>query len=385
MLSTRLIPDYGDVSNPDVRAKYGYLEAGVSIFGNAAMFAVKLVLGIMINSISLIVDSFHTLSDTGTSVVVLLGFKTSKKAPDSEHPFGHGRAEFVATLIIAVLLVVVGLTFVLGSMERMIHVSPVEGRILIAVLMIVFAVVKELMARFSIILGKKIDSSTLIADAWHHRTDAVASVLVAVAIVGARYNYYMLDAIFGMAISALIIYTGVKLAKDASDRLMGKTPDENVLKNVKSAAKSVGGVKDVHGIAVHDYGVSKVISMHIEVEKGISMEDAHNIATRVEDNVKTNVKAEATVHVEPHGKESINRAEVEKNIRDIVMKCENVVSCHGVDMVFNGCSGVIEFHVVVDRHMSVDESHDMIHKLIYQVQKRYPRFKVHAHVEPKAG
>ncbi|MCG2826131.1 MAG: hypothetical protein L6265_06025, partial [Thermoplasmatales archaeon] len=84
-------------------------------------------------------------------------------------------------------------------------------------------------------------------------------------------------------------------------------------------------------------------------------------------------------------KESINRAEVEKNIRDIVMKCENVVSCHGVDMVFNGCSGVIEFHVVVDRHMSVDESHDMIHKLIYQVQKRYPRFKVHAHVEPKAG
>ena len=385
MLSTRLIPDYGDISKPGVRARYGYLEAGVSIFGNAAMFAVKLVLGIMINSISLIVDSFHTLSDTGTSVVVLLGFKTSKKAPDSEHPFGHGRAEFVATLIIAVLLVVVGLTFVLGSMERMIHVSPVEGRILIAVLMIVFAVVKELMARFSIILGKKIDSSTLIADAWHHRTDAVASVLVAVAIVGARYNYYMLDAIFGMAISALIIYTGVKLAKDASDRLMGKTPDENVLKNVKSAAKSVGGVKDVHGIAVHDYGVSKVISMHVEVEKGISMEDAHNIATRVEDSVKTNVKAEATVHVEPHGKESINRAEVEKNIRDIVMKCENVVSCHGVDMVFNGCSGVIEFHVVVDRHMSVDESHDMIHKLIYQVQKRYPRFKVHAHVEPVCG
>ncbi len=385
MLSTRFIPDYGDISKPSVRAKYGYLEAGVSIFGNAAMFAVKLVLGIMINSISLIVDSFHTLSDTGTSVVVLLGFKTSKKAPDSEHPFGHGRAEFVATLIIAVLLVVVGLTFVLSSMERMIHVSPVEGRILIAVLMIVFAVVKELMAHFSIILGKKIDSSTLIADAWHHRTDAFTNVLVAVAIVGARYNYYMLDAIFGMAISALIIYTGVKLAKDASDRLMGKTPDENVLKNVKSAAKSVGGVKDVHGIAVHDYGVSKVISMHIEVEKGISMEDAHNIATRVEDNVKTNVKAEATVHVEPHGKESINRAEVEKNIRDIVMKCENVVSCHGVDMVFNGCSGVIEFHVVVDRHMSVDESHDMIHKLIYQVQKRYPRFKVHAHVEPKAG
>lgn len=385
MLSTRFIPDYGDISKPSVRAKYGYLEAGVSIFGNAAMFAVKLVLGIMINSISLITDSFHTLSDTGTSVVVLFGFKISKKAPDSEHPFGHGRAEFVATLIIAVLLVVVGLNFVLGSMERMIYVSPVEGKILVAVLMIIFAVVKEWMARFSTILGKKIDSATLTADAWHHRTDAITNVLVAVAIVGARYNYYMLDAIFGIAISALIIYTGVRLAKDASDRLMGKIPDEDVLKNVKNAVKSVGGVKDVHGIAVHDYGVSKVISMHIEVEKGISMEDAHNIATRVEDNVKTNVKAEATVHVEPHGKESINRAEVEKNIRDIVMKCENVVSCHGVDMVFNGCSGVIEFHVVVDRHMSVDESHDMIHKLIYQVQKRYPRFKVHAHVEPKAG
>jgi cation diffusion facilitator family transporter len=383
--STRFIPDYGDVSKLGVRAKYGYLEAGVSIFGNAALFAVKLILGIMINSISLIADSFHTLSDTGTSVVVLFGFKISKKAPDREHPFGHGRAEFVATLIIAVLLVVAGLNFVLGSVERIVHVSHVEGRILIVVLMIVFAVVKELMARFSTILGKKIDSSALTADAWHHRTDAVTSVLVAVAIIGARYNYYMLDAIFGIVISAVIIYTGVKLAKDASDRLMGKTPDEDVLKNVKDAAESVDGVKDVHGIAVHDYGVSKVISMHIDVEKGVSMEDAHSIATRVEDSVRKNIKAEVTVHVEPHGKESINRVEVEKNIRSIVMKCKNVISCHGVDIIFNGCSGVIELHVVVDRCMSVEQSHDMIHEIIYHVQKRYPRFKVHAHVEPKAG
>jgi len=381
----RLIPEYGDVSKLNVRAKYGYLEAGVSILGNAAMFAVKLVLGIIINSISLIADSFHTFSDTGTSVVVLFGFKISKKAPDSEHPFGHGRAEFVATLIIAVLLIVVGLTFVLESGERIIHVSPVEGRILVAVLMIVFAVVKELMARFSIILGKKIDSSTLVADAWHHRTDAIASVLVAVAIVGARYNYHMLDAIFGIAISVLIIYTGVNLAKDASDRLMGKTPDENVLKNVKDAAKSVGGVRDVHNVVVHDYGVSKVISLHVEVEKGISMEDAHSIATRVEESMKKNINAEVTVHVEPHGKETINRAKMKKNITNIVMKCENVISCHDINILFNGCSGIIELHVVVDRYMSVEQSHDVIHEIIYQVQKMYPRFKVHTHVEPISG
>lgn len=385
MLSTRLIPDYGDASRPNVRAKYGYLEAGVSIFGNGAMFAVKLVLGIMINSISLIADSFHTFSDTGTSVVVLFGFKISKKAPDSEHPFGHGRAEFVATLIIAVLLIVVGLTFVLESGERIIYVSPVEGRILVAVLMIAFAVAKELMARFSIVLGKKIDSSTLVADAWHHRTDAIASVLVAVAIVGARYNYHMLDAIFGIAISALIIYTGMNLAKDASDRLMGKTPDENVLKNVKDAAKSVSGVRDVHNVIVHDYGASKVISLHVEVEKGISMEDAHSIATRVEESMKKNINAEVTVHVEPHGKKTINRAKMEKNITNIVMNCENVISCHNINILFNGCSGIIELHVMVDRYMSVEQSHDVIHEIIYQVQRMYPRFKVHAHVEPISG
>ena len=246
-----------NLKSPEVRAKYAYLEAYVSIVGNTILFVFKLFLGLLINSIGLITDSFHTLSDSASSIVIIFGFKASKKEPDAEHPFGHGRFEYITTLIIAVLLFIAALQFIWQSLIRIIDMVEIIAEdyvLFIGFAVILTAVVKEAMARFSIRLGKKIESPALMADAWHHRTDALSSVAVGIGIIGSYYGASILDPIFGFVVSILIIYTAFTLFKYSSDTLVGRSPDKDIMDKIKNAAGSIDGVCGVHEITVHDYG-----------------------------------------------------------------------------------------------------------------------------------
>jgi len=280
------------------RIKYGFLEAWVSIAGNTGLFIAKITIGLTINSISLIADAFHTFSDILTSVMVLIGFMISGMPADEHHPYGHGRMEGLATLIIAVLLGVVSYEFGKDSIERLIHPQPVRGTLFAIFVMLGSAFGKELMARFSFSLGKKIDSAALYADAWHHRSDAIASMLIPIAIVASMFKIYRIDAVFGLGVSVLIGYTGFQIAYSTIDKLLGHAPDRDFVEKIKKDARSVPGVKDVHGIAVHNYGDTNAISMHIEVDENINLARAHEIATEVENKVTQGIKGVATVHIE---------------------------------------------------------------------------------------
>lgn len=296
------IPNYKDVSQQETRARYGYLEAWVSIAGNLFLFVIKYLLGVVTNSISLIADAFHTLSDVLTSAVVLLGFRMSARAPDKEHPFGHGRIESIATLIISVLLVLVGFEFLRSSIGRIITAQPVRGNLFTAGVLVLSGFLKEAMALFSISLGKRISSSALVADAWHHRSDAIASALVAVAMVAAMKGYHTIDAIFGLGVSGLIIYTGFDLGRSSSSYLIGQGPSEATVLRIIQGARSINGVDGVHNVVVHDYGNRKDISLHIEVKPEIDVYQAHKIASEVEKRVSKDMNANTTVHIEPNPK-----------------------------------------------------------------------------------
>ncbi|NLN16881.1 MAG: cation transporter [Firmicutes bacterium] len=288
-----------EASRGDVRRICGYLESWVSIAVNLVLFVLKYVLGTAINSVSLIADAFHTLSDMATSFVVLLGFRAAAKDPDEQHPYGHGRVEIVATLVIAVLLILVGLDFFKSSAKRLLEPEPVGGGLIIAGIMVASGLIKEALFFFSASLGRRIDSSALIADAWHHRSDAIASGLVAISVVAAMFGYNRVDAVFGLVVSALILHTGISLGRDSVSQLIGEGPDEEVLSRIRQHASSVDGVTGVHGIQVHDYGDRRLVSLHVTVEPHLSVEVAHSIATEVEQVVATNLDAHATVHIEP--------------------------------------------------------------------------------------
>ncbi|HHY46734.1 MAG TPA: cation transporter [Firmicutes bacterium] len=282
------------------RAKVAFLEAWVSIIGNIGLSVLKFALGLALNSIALTADAVHTASDVITSVIVLVGFRAAQVPADEEHPYGHGRIEPIATLIIAILLVVVGFEFLTSSIGRVVHGALVQGSVSIAAILAATAVFKEWMARFSVALGKMIQAPALIADAWHHRTDAIATVMVAVAMVGTALGYHEIDAILGIGVSLLIMYTGYSLGRSSASTLIGERPSQSFVDEVSRLAGSVKGVKSLHKVTVHDYGVGrKVLSLHIQVDESLSVSKSHEIAHKVEQEIARNLHASVTVHVEP--------------------------------------------------------------------------------------
>ena len=379
-----LIPEYGNPDDPVVRAKYGYLEGIVSIVGNSCLFILKLTLGLFINSIALIADSVHTLSDVGTSVVVIVGFRISKKPSDTLHPYGYGRVEYIATVIIAVLLVITGFGFIQQSIERIlasIRITNNEYALIIGGIVLVSAVVKEWMARFSSALGKKINSDVLIADAWHHRSDALASLGVGVAIIGSSYGFPLLDPVFGIIVSLIIIYVGLTLGKTSAHFLIGKSPDTTLLGTIQGIGRHVKGVKDIHDISLHDYGTNKIITLHAEVDKDLSLDEAHAIADMLEQKITDEMHCSTIIHVEPT--EFPRDTTVRKKIIEAILdRQKGVISFHNLLIIRRSEQDDISMHCIVNKNMSVQDSHELSHRIEASIQKIYGSCKVHIHLEP---
>lgn len=380
----RLIPDYGSTNDPNVRAKYAYLEAGVSIIVNVLLFLLKLLLGLFINSIALIADGVHSLSDVSTSGVVIFGFRIATKKPDKEHPYGHGRVEHIATLIIAILLILVGIGFIQQSIERIINLETIkhgEYAIIISIIVIISAILKELMARYSNTIAKKINSDVLKADAWHHRSDAISSIGVAIGILGARYGFPILDPIFGIIVSAIIIYVGINLVRTASNFLIGKSPDQELIKQIKTIAQKTDKVIGIHDISIHDYGTTKILTLHAEVNSNLPLNEAHKIADNLENNIHIITRYLTIIHLDP--KEIRFDLKTNKRIiENILNKQKEIVSFHKIQIIRGADNEDIKMHLIVDKDMSIKNSHELCHRLKLNLEEVYVSCNVDIHFEP---
>ena len=382
--SFSMIPDYGDPNDLNVRARYGYLEATVSIVGNVILFLIKLILGIFINSIALIADSVHSLSDVGTSGVVIYGFKISKKPPDESHPYGHGRMEYIATIIIATLLIVVGFGFIEYSIERILNPQDLLNQdyiFVIGIIVIITAIGKELMAEYSIMIGKKIKSDILIADAWHHRSDAISSIAVGLGIIGTTYGYPILDPIFGLIVSFIIIYVGIEIIKDSASVLMGSAPDKELIDDIEKLVSNVEGVRGINKVKIHDYGVTKVVSLGVNVENNLRLDDAHEIADRIEERIREKMNYTTIVHLEPE-EISTGAKLTEEVVEKILDRQQEIISFHKIQIINNGKKDDIKMHIVVDQNMSTDRTHKLCHRLESTISKEYGTCDVDIHFEP---
>jgi len=299
-LLTRMVKDSEKTDDQVVRASYGYLEGWTSIVLNVVLAISKLICGFWINSISLIADAFHTLSDVLTSVAVVVGFKIAGKPDDKEHPFGHGRAEHIITLVISTLLIVVGIKFLMSSVDKFINPEPVGYNAIVFAVMIGSAILKEWLFNFARFLGLKINSKALIADAWHHRSDAIASLLIGIALLATRFGFDKADAILGVIVSIMIIYTGGSLIRECFNEILGMAPSKDFVEQVQNIALQVEGVKDIHDIEVHQYGYKKYVNLHIAVEPELSVRQSHSIAKFVEKNLIKNLQVKPLVHIDPY-------------------------------------------------------------------------------------
>lgn len=290
-------------SNKEIERKWvGYLEGWISIIGNFILFVFKYFSGVYLSSISLIAEAFHSLSDVLTSVVVILGFKLGSKPADKEHPYGHGRIEQISTLIIAFLLIIVAYDLGKASFERLLKPQKVEFNLIIFIILIISALFKEWMARFSVFLGRKIESSSLIADAWHHRSDAIATTIVAIGLLGTKIGLYRVDGIMGLGVALLIGWIGIDLLRSSTNFLIGEAPSEALVRKIEETVSKVPGVLNFHDLSVHDYQNQKYITLHIEVEDNLSAKEAHNLALRVQNYIKNSIEnSQVIVHIDPKG------------------------------------------------------------------------------------
>jgi cation diffusion facilitator family transporter len=369
----------------EVRARYGFLQGAVSIIGNTALAVLKFLLGWMTNSIALMADAFHTGSDVLTSVVVVIGFWTAKKPADMEHPYGHGRIEPIATLIISLLLIWVGFQFVRASYDRLREPHTVTWSAVAFGFMIFSAVAKEWMARFALAIGKLIKSDMLKGDAWHHRSDAIASALVALSMVATRFGYTRIDSFFGIGIAVLIMYTGFDLLHSVVSVLVGKAPSKDLINRVIRAGLSVDGVEQVHDINVHEYGDNKVISLHVLIPGEMDTVRSHHLAQLVEKAVSDSLNASTVVHVDPSEstRSMLERKTVEDELTRIVMQYPSVKSFHGLTISSIQGTPIITLHLVIEGDVRLEQSHDIGHRIVEELKEHLGDCRVNLHMEPK--
>jgi len=316
-----------------VRSNLGQLEGWISIAVNLILFISKLLVGLWINSIALIADGFHSFTDVWTSVVVILGYRMAIKPGDQKHPYGHERIEYIAALIIAILLAVVGFEFVRQAFNRFRNPVPVTSTPIVLIFVAATILIKWWIGDFSHKLGKIIKSDTLKADAFHHYSDAFSSAFVLLALVGSAFNYPALDGIGGILVGLILIYGGYAVGKNPIDMLIGKPPEPELIHKIQELVTGVTGVVNSHDLVVHSYGKQKFISIHIEVDQKKSMIRAHEISNAVEELLNRELQAHSIVHVDPVDLENPELRRLHRVIQDFIAGSNEIKAYHDLRII----------------------------------------------------
>ncbi len=287
--------------NPEKRYREARKAVFVGVFGNLLLSLFKLFAGIMGNSLAAVAGAVHSISDILTSVVVWLGLRFGKKPPDRYHPYGHGDLEPIAGLAVAIVLGIIGFELLRHSASSAISGAYAMPGVVAVTAAVVSIISKYWMTGFVKGIGERINSPALIADACHHRSDFLSSIAVLVVVAGAMLGLPFLDPVAGFLIAVWIIKIGYDVARKNVNNLMGTIPSGDVLDRIKEAVGEVREVRGFHDVRMHYIGANAVVSLHIKVDRGLSISRAHRIAHGVEDRIRSRIREVTTVlvHTEP--------------------------------------------------------------------------------------
>jgi len=281
------------------KVKAGYIEGIISVIVNLALFILKMWAGIVSGSIALVADAWHTLSDSFSSIVVVVAAKLSSKKADKEHPFGHGRWEYIASLFIAFFLGIIAYEFFKNSIIRFNSKEHIEFGLIAIIVTIISIVIKELLAQYAFYLGRKTQNLIVKADGWHHRTDALSSVVVLVGIFFAK-QFWWVDSVLGIIIALMIFYIAFKIMKETIAKILGEEPGDDLVNRITS--EIVNAYHDdlkIHHFHVHNYVLHKELTLHIRLRKNLTIETGHRIASVIEERINDKFDVVTTIHVEP--------------------------------------------------------------------------------------
>ena len=277
-------------------------EGVLAVILNVLLFGMKFWAGIITGSVALIADAWHTMSDSLSSVFIIIAAKLAAKKPDKEHPFGHGRWEQIASMLVAFLLGMVGYEFLTDSISRFQNRESAVYGALAIIVTIVSILIKELLTQYAFYLGRKHKNPVIIADGWHHRTDSLSSLIVLIGILITKFvsDFWWMDSVLGMLCALAIFYAAFKIIKEAVTKMLGEEPEQEFIEQLNIEIKEKYDEDlQLHHFHLHNYITHKELTLHMMLDKNMSIEKSHEIASSVENTIKNKFEIEATIHVEP--------------------------------------------------------------------------------------
>lgn len=292
------------------KEKDAYRQGVVSIVVNTILFAAKYYVGIISGSVALVTDAWHTISDSASSLVLIVGTKLANKPADKEHPFGHGRIELITALIISIMLALVGFTFLSSSITKLMNKEAADFGALAIIVTIASIVLNEGLAQYAFYLARKDKNASIKADGWHHRSDALSSLIILVGIIIGSYWWWM-DGALGIIMAGFIFYASYDIFIEVANPLIGIEPDDNMVAEVIRLANGIAGEDvEAHHFHLHQYGAHTELTFHILVPGNQSLTEAHALTDRIEKALEENMDIQATIHVEPteiYSKKHLNK------------------------------------------------------------------------------
>lgn len=342
------IKDCDNVTDPAVREKYGILSGAVGIVLNLLLSAGKLFAGLMTGSISITADAFNNLSDAGSSVVTLVGFKLAGQKADDGHPFGHGRAEYLAGLLVSLMILLVGVELGRSSIGKILHPEAVDFSLVSTAILAASILVKLWMGQFNRDLGRKIGSAAMAATAADSLSDAVATTAVLAGTLVNRFAHVNIDGWVGLAVAVFILRAGWGAARDTINPLLGESPDPELVKQLRDLVLSHPQVVGMHDLIIHDYGPGRrLCSFHAEVPQDADILDAHDAIDHIEREIQEKFGIETTVHMDPIATADEKVNQLRRQVADLARVVEPEMTIHDFRVVRGPTHTNVIFDAVV--------------------------------------
>ncbi|NMF04247.1 cation diffusion facilitator family transporter [Clostridium beijerinckii] len=376
LIVNKFIKDNSNVKDDKVRNSYGMLGGIIGIIVNIILFIIKLSVGLIVSSIAIMADAFNNLSDAASSLITILGFKLSNKPADREHPFGHGRIEYLSALIVAFMVMVVGLQFIKSSFERIVNPSPVIFELVSFILLIVSIFFKIWLSRFNKFVGEKINSSALKASSADALGDVFTTTCVAISFLASKFTSFPIDGYIGMFVALFIVYAGFNLVKDTINPLLGEAPDPELVESIEKMVLSYDNILGSHDLIVHNYGPGKCMaSIHAEIPGNINVVDIHEVIDKAEREISKALKIYLVIHIDPI---CIIEGEVKEaydEILSIIEKYDYIESIHDFRVVGEGDIKNLIFDVVIEpsKKLSITDT-ELINIISEGVKKYHPSY-----------
>ena len=363
-----------DVNNPETRGKYGILSSATGIVVNILLSIVKMVIGVIANSISIISDALNNITDVGSSVVTMIGFKISQKKIDKDHPWGHGRMEYITAFIVDIIILKVGFELLKSSIDKIIHPDlPAVNNVTIIILVI--AVLTKLwLFLFYKKIAKMIDSNAIKGNAYDSISDSISTLVVLISAVVAKLCGVSIDGYASLIVSVFILFTGYKAIKETVDLLLGMKPDPEFIKDIEDEAKKYEMISGIHDIMVHDYGPGrKIVSFHAEVPADGDICKVHDIIDQMEQDLFEKFNCITTIHMDPIVVDNKEINDMRDFTEKIVKELNSEFSIHDFRMTDGGKRVNLIFDLVVPRDKEYDKEEIIknVQQKIHEKDKKY--------------